>query len=61
LIATGTGTLNKEPATIEFTLTDAGEPGTKDTAKYVITQNGIVVLSVGPANLDKGNQQAHKN
>jgi len=60
LVGAGTGTLNGAPATIEFTLTDAGEPGTKDTARYFIIQNGIVVLNVGPKNLEKGNQQAHK-
>ena len=60
-VGAGTGTLNGSPATIQFRLTDAGEPGTKDTAAYRIIQGGVVVLSVGPANLEKGNQQAHKN
>ncbi len=59
-VGAGTGTLNGLPATIKFTLTDAGEPGTTDTAKYEITQNSVVVLSVGPVALEKGNHQAHK-
>jgi hypothetical protein len=57
-IGTGVGTCNGQPAAIEFRLTDAGEPGTKDTAAYRIT--GGCSLTAGPAFLDKGNQQAHK-
>jgi hypothetical protein len=57
-IGTGVGTCNGGAAAIEFTLTDAGEPGTKDTASYRIT--GSCTLTVGPAFLNKGNQQAHK-
>jgi len=62
-IGTGTGRCNGvEGATISFTFTDAGEPGTKDTATFVITGcpspvDGITVS--GP--LKKGNHQAHAN
>jgi hypothetical protein len=56
-IGTGVGTCNGLPALISFTLTDAGEPGTLDTASYTIT--GACSLTVS-GNLDKGNQQAHK-
>lgn len=48
-------------ATIEFTFTDAGEPGTGDTAAYLIRDvDGNVVLSVSVKFLTKGNHQAHK-
>jgi hypothetical protein len=57
-IGTGVGTCNGLPAAISFTLTDAGEPGTKDTAAFKIT--GACTLTVSN-NLDKGNQQAHQN
>jgi hypothetical protein len=61
IIATGTGSCNNTPgATISFTLTDAGEPGTKDTATFVIGGGGCPALSVS-GNLDKGNQQAHNH
>src|SRR5262249_5803107 len=52
-----------------FTFTDAGEPGTSDTAKYLIwmddgdgiVDNGEVpVLSVSTKFLTQGNHQAHK-
>src|SRR5439155_747465 len=56
-------------ATIRFTLTDAGEPGTSDTAAYSISDaSGTVVLQVPPCTtpdgygrcfLNKGNPQAH--
>ena len=58
-IGEGVGTCNKLPATIKFILTDAGEPGTQDTAVYHIT--GGCTLDVGPAFLEKGNHQFHKN
>jgi hypothetical protein len=55
---TGTGTLNGVAgATIDFTFTDAGEPGTSDHATIII--NGGATLSVS-GNLQNGNQQAHK-
>jgi hypothetical protein len=59
---TGTGKLNNVPgASIVFTLVDGGEPGTKDTAAYIIKDsNGNTVLTVGTTLLTKGNQQAHK-
>lgn len=61
-IGTGVGRYNGVPGTtIEFTFTDAGEPGTNDTADLKITGiGGSPVLSVS-GKLDKGDQQAHKN
>jgi uncharacterized repeat protein (TIGR01451 family) len=56
-IAEGTGICNKLPATIKFTFTDAGEPGTLDTAKYEIT--GGCTLSVPATKLTFGNHQTH--
>jgi len=60
-IGTGTGRYNGvDGATIEFTFTDAGEPGTVDTATYRITAaDGTVVLEVSVKNLTFGNHQAH--
>jgi hypothetical protein len=58
--AVGTGTCNKQPATIYFILIDAGEPGTSDTAEYHIVSSGCT-LDAGPAQLLKGNHQFHKN
>ena len=57
---------NDHGATIEFEFTDAGEPGTSDTASIVIRDsNGNVVLDVPggpePGYLDRGNIQAHKD
>ena len=47
-------------ATIDFVLTDAGEPGTGDFAAYTIHDaNGNLVLTAS-GNLDKGNQQVHQ-
>jgi hypothetical protein len=71
-IGVGKGSFNGvDGYTINFTFTDAGEPGTADTAKYLIwldsNNNGIVdggevpVLMTGPQLLDDGNHQAHKN
>lgn len=56
----GMGSYNgKEGFVIEFTFTDAGEPGTKDSASIIIKDpDGKVVLAAS-GNLDKGNQQAH--
>ena len=58
---TGTGRLNGvDDATIDFVFTDAGEPGTNDTATYTIRDgDGNLILSAS-GNLDNGNQQAHK-
>jgi hypothetical protein len=60
---TGTGTFNGKPgATIEFTFTDNGEPGTADTAIYTITKGSEGdALKVNSAQLlTKGNHQAHR-
>jgi hypothetical protein len=57
LTATGTGTCNGLPATIQFVLVDGGEPGTRDTARYLIS--GGCTLNVAATNLTFGNQQAH--
>ena len=54
----GVGSCNGQPASIKFLFTDAGEPGSLDTAMYDIA--GACTLSAGPARLTKGNQQAHK-
>lgn len=56
----GTGTYNgEEGATIYFVLTDAGEPGSRDTARLLIRDaDDNIVLDVR-ANLDQGNHQAH--
>jgi hypothetical protein len=62
LWATGTGTLkNGQPATIEFMLTDQGEPGRdRDTLSFVIKDaNGNVVLSSTGKLTGGGNVQAH--
>jgi hypothetical protein len=58
---TGTGSCNGvDGATITFVLTDAGEPGKKDFASFEISGcPGGLSLSVD-GNLNKGNQQAHK-
>jgi hypothetical protein len=58
---TGTGRCNGEPgASITFQFTDAGEPGTGDTATINITGcPGGLSLSVS-GHLKKGNHQAHR-
>lgn len=59
LQGSGTGTYNGVPgATAQFTFTDAGEPGTKDSAQIVIKEGTTTVLTVA-GHLDHGNQQAH--
>jgi hypothetical protein len=64
MVATGTGTFNNVPgAFIEFTFTDAGEPGAGfDRASFIITDSSnIEVLNCASAVLDQGgNHQAHK-
>jgi hypothetical protein len=55
--ARGTGRCNGVAANIEWTFTDAGEPGTADTATYAIT-GGCTLNASGP--LTFGNHQAHK-
>jgi hypothetical protein len=63
LIGVGTGRYNgADGYTIEFTLVDAGEPGTNDRAALLIYETanpGIVVLNVPLQNLSGGNLQAH--
>ena len=55
----GTGRYNGvSGATIEFTFTDAGEPGKNDFAQITITDASGVVLTVS-GNLKNGNHQAH--
>lgn len=61
-IGMGVGKLNNRPgATVNFTFTDAGEPGVPDTASILIMDaDGNVVLNIsGP--LTFGNHQAHTN
>ena len=56
----GVGTFNQLPATIEFVLTDATEPGAgADFSYFLIRQGGEVVLDCGQF-LEGGNQQAHR-
>jgi hypothetical protein len=56
----GTGRYNGTAgATIQFTFTDAGEPGVNDlTAMRIIDASGNVVLETS-STLTGGNQQAH--
>jgi hypothetical protein len=56
-VGNGTGTCNGQAASITFRLTDAGEPGTSDTAQCSIT--GACSLSTAILRLTFGNQQAH--
>ena len=62
-VGAGTGLYDGVPgATAAWTFTDAGEPGTSDTATYLIRdKDGNVVLTVAVQVLNKGNQQAHKD
>lgn len=62
LIGVGTGRYqNQDGYTIEFTLVDAGEPGTMDEIAIRIynTSTGEVVLNVPRQYIDGGNLQAH--
>src|SRR5207245_10354642 len=56
----GTGRYNGVSGyTVEWTFTDAGEPGTSDTARIVIRDAfGFIILDVS-GTLEKGNNQAH--
>lgn len=56
----GTGSYDgQDDATIYFVLTDAGEPGTNDEARFLIRNaEGDIVLDVR-ADLEQGNHQAH--
>ena len=62
MIGVGTGTLNKVSAAINFTLTDAGEPGTADTMEFTIVtlSQPVVTVSCPAAALHFGNHQAHR-
>ena len=54
-VGAGFGTLNGEPALIEFRISDAGEPGRNDEISYTITgENGVSVSG----KLGGGNTQA---
>lgn len=56
----GTGKYNGVPgATAEWTITDAGEPGTSDTVTLTVRDaaNNVVLTVSGP--LNNGNHQAH--
>jgi hypothetical protein len=56
----GTGRLNGvDGATVDFIFTDAGEPGTNDTAAYTIYDSAGTLVLTASGNLDKGNHQAH--
>lgn len=56
----GDGTFNGSPARVDFTLTDAAEPGAGiDTARFVITQGTTTVLNCTQY-LEGGNNQAHR-
>lgn len=58
-IGTGIGRYNGVAGfTAQWTFTDFGEPGTRDTATITITGPNGTVLSVS-GNLNSGNQQAH--
>jgi hypothetical protein len=61
-VGVGTGLFDGAPGAIaNWTFTDAGEPGSNDTATIVIKDSlGNVVLTVS-GKLDMGNQQAHKD
>ncbi len=61
-IGTGTGRYNgADGATVEFTFTDDGEPGTGDHAVIVVRDaSGTVVLEVSGGYLTFGNHQAHR-
>ncbi|MEX1358038.1 MAG: hypothetical protein WD981_05390 [Gaiellaceae bacterium] len=56
----GTGKYNGVPgATAEWTLTDAGEPGTSDTMTLTIRDAANVVVLTVSGTLNNGNHQAH--
>jgi len=59
-VGRGTGRFNGAPgAKAEWTFTDAGEPGSNDSASIRIKdQNGITVLNIA-STLIQGNHQAH--
>lgn len=54
---TGNGVLNGKRATIDFEITDAGEPGRNDEMRYTISGDKGVSVS---GKIKGGNHQAHK-
>lgn len=61
-VGTGTGIYNGVAgATAQWTFTDAGEPGTSDHAKMIITDSGGNIVLAVSGNLQHGNQQAHNH
>ncbi len=62
-IGTGIGSYNGVAGyKAQWTFTDAGEPGTNDHAKIIITNGtGTVVVLSASGNLQHGNQQAHNH
>ena len=65
LVGVGTGRYNGvDGFTIEFTLVDAGEPGTEDKAALLIYETedfSNVVLNIPLQLLVRGNLQAHED
>jgi hypothetical protein len=60
MTGSGSGTFNGSPASIAFTLTDAGEPGAGiDVAAFTITTATATVLECRNY-LEGGNHQAHR-
>lgn len=59
-IGSGLGRLNGQPASIGWSLTDAGEPGRSDTAAIIIRDASNNVVLNASAVIRGGNQQAHK-
>ena len=61
IVGVGTGRFNGvDGYTVNFTLVDAGEPGTSDEIGLVITApDGSVVLNLPVQNITGGNVQAH--
>ncbi|HTM49643.1 MAG TPA: hypothetical protein VL285_13205 [Bryobacteraceae bacterium] len=60
LVGSGTGRYNRGPgATIEFTITDAGEPGVNDFFSCLIGDAGGNTVLSASGNLRNGNQQFH--
>lgn len=59
-VGEGTGRHNGvDGATVEFTFTDNGEPGSTDTAHIVVRDDGGVVVLDVDGDLNFGNHQAH--
>lgn len=56
----GTGRFNGQPATAEWTITDAGEPGKNDRITIEIKNSSNIIVLSATGTLQSGNQQAHK-